>query len=296
MLMASLRRLYHLGGGGVHVFILVSGFGLCLSNLNKPLTYTQFLRRRFSRIYLPFVFIVLLSSLWTLYLYGTFDYNAFFSNVFLYKMFSPKYNETFGIQMWFISTIVQFYICWPLLLQLLKFQKRGVAVALFISMFWWLLTTLLGKNDERVWNGFFLQYLWEFVLGMYLALIYYNNPEKFIFPRLRYLFIYACIGLGLTGLLAWDNSWLRSFNDIPSLIGYLSSAMIIYSISGRYIKIVLCKINNVSYEWYLTHMLIFSIVAYINWTNIPMLLLISFISSLGFAIIYKYILSFRLKF
>ncbi|EDO13678.1 hypothetical protein BACOVA_00571 [Bacteroides ovatus ATCC 8483] len=33
------------GGAGVHIFILCSGFGLCLSYLNKPLTYSQFIKR-----------------------------------------------------------------------------------------------------------------------------------------------------------------------------------------------------------------------------------------------------------
>ena len=32
------------GGAGVHVFILCSGFGLYLSYLNKPLTYSQFFK------------------------------------------------------------------------------------------------------------------------------------------------------------------------------------------------------------------------------------------------------------
>jgi peptidoglycan/LPS O-acetylase OafA/YrhL len=41
------------GGAGVHVFVLCSGFGLCLSQLNKPLSYVQFLKKRFLKIYIP---------------------------------------------------------------------------------------------------------------------------------------------------------------------------------------------------------------------------------------------------
>ena len=43
-----LQKATSLGGAGVHVFILCSGFGLYLSSLYKPLTYGQFLKRRFS--------------------------------------------------------------------------------------------------------------------------------------------------------------------------------------------------------------------------------------------------------
>ena len=51
------------GGAGVHVFILVSGFGLYLSYLNNPLSYKDFLRKRFGRIYWPMAIICLITGL-----------------------------------------------------------------------------------------------------------------------------------------------------------------------------------------------------------------------------------------
>lgn len=50
------------GGAGVHVFILCSGFGLYLSSLYKPLGYGKFLKRRFSKVYIPYVLVVLISA------------------------------------------------------------------------------------------------------------------------------------------------------------------------------------------------------------------------------------------
>lgn len=35
---------------------------------------------------------------------------ALFSHIFLYKMFVSDYEMSFGGQLWFISTIIQFYI------------------------------------------------------------------------------------------------------------------------------------------------------------------------------------------
>lgn len=52
------------GGAGVHVFILCSGFGLYLSSLHKPLKYGKFLKRRFSKVYIPYVLVVLISALY----------------------------------------------------------------------------------------------------------------------------------------------------------------------------------------------------------------------------------------
>lgn len=57
-----IRTASSFGGAGVHVFILCSGFGLYLSHLNKPLSYINFLKRRFIKVYIPYIAIILLSA------------------------------------------------------------------------------------------------------------------------------------------------------------------------------------------------------------------------------------------
>lgn len=59
-----LQNATSLGGAGVHVFILCSGFGLYLSSLYKPLTYGKFLKRRFSKVYIPYLIVVIVSALY----------------------------------------------------------------------------------------------------------------------------------------------------------------------------------------------------------------------------------------
>ena len=59
-LTGSLNKAASLGGAGVHVFILVSGFGLYLSYRKNPLGYGEFLRKRFGKVYWPYVAAVLL--------------------------------------------------------------------------------------------------------------------------------------------------------------------------------------------------------------------------------------------
>ena len=56
-----------LGGAGVHVFILCSGYGLYLSYLRKPLSYFSFLKRRFGKIYMPYAIVVILTVVWALF-------------------------------------------------------------------------------------------------------------------------------------------------------------------------------------------------------------------------------------
>lgn len=54
----------------------------------------------------------------------------------------------------------------------------GGRISLLVSLIWATIITYLGINDERIWNSFFLQYLWEFVLGMWLAKIYFEHQRK----------------------------------------------------------------------------------------------------------------------
>ena len=44
-----------LGGTGVHLFLLISGLGLYLSHKRKALNFPAFLKKRFSKIYLPYL-------------------------------------------------------------------------------------------------------------------------------------------------------------------------------------------------------------------------------------------------
>ena len=61
-------------------------------------------------------------------------------------MFFNDLENSFGGQMWFVSTIIQFYLIWPFLLKL--FDKLiGVIYALLISMLWATIVAMLGKSD-----------------------------------------------------------------------------------------------------------------------------------------------------
>lgn len=116
------------GGAGVHVFILCSGFGLYLSYLNKPLGYKDFLRKRFGRIYWPMAIVCLATAVWML-CQGKEVLMPLLGNLLLFKMFVPGLEISMGGQMWFISTIIQFYLAWPLIVRLINI-KRGTGLPL----------------------------------------------------------------------------------------------------------------------------------------------------------------------
>ena len=113
-----IRTASSFGGAGVHVFILCSGFGLYLSQLYRPLSYSKFLKRRFIKVYIPYILIIILSATLPFYNHSDNKLLELSSHIFLFKMFNESLESSLGNQMWFISTIIQFYLLWPIILRL----------------------------------------------------------------------------------------------------------------------------------------------------------------------------------
>lgn len=283
------------GGAGVHVFILCSGFGLYLSYLNRPLRYKDFLRRRFGRIYWPMAVVCILTSFWLAY-QGKNIMMPLLSNLFLFKMFVPEQECSMGGQMWFVSTIIQFYIFLPLIVKLVKLSK-GFLYAFAISLLWATVVGISGCSEERVWNSFFLQYLWEFCLGMKVAEGYLNNPDCFYIPKFKYLLLACFFGMMLTGFMGYMGFPWKLYNDIPSLIGYTSLALIIYKLGINVLNNFFCFTNSISYEWYLVHILVFQVLKYMLFGCLPVgfeiliCLIASYASAMAYARLFK--LNFR---
>ena len=251
------------GGAGVHVFVLCSGFGLYLSHMRKKMSYGSFMKRRTLRVHLPFVIIVIASCLLP---WAKFDLQAFLSNIFFYKMFSEEWDCAYGGQMWFVSMIVQMYLLFPLLAKLIDSRRSSgggqfalLLCAILISLLWATVVALLGKSDLRIWNSFCLQYLWEFILGMQLALVY-SNRGSLKLPSKKLLLLLAITGIAITGVTGKAGEWLKLYNDIPSLLGYGFLALFIYSIGIKWINLFFQYTCKFSYEWYLVHLLVFGIV------------------------------------
>lgn len=254
---SNIIKLSAIGGTGVHVFFVCSGFGLYLSYLNNKTSYVEFFKKRFMKIYVPYIIIVLISFC-VPWMYSSDDrFQALLSHVFLYKMFIPQYEQSFGTHFWFVSTIIQFYIVFiPLCLLKSKIKKNSVFViiSLLISICWWVICYITGVTEIRVWNSFFLQYIWEFSLGIVLA----DNLNKGqrISINILILSVLALVGIGLQAIMAMKSEALKVFNDVPALIGYTSFALIFSNV--QIIKKSAEWLSKISYEYYLIHILIFA--------------------------------------
>lgn len=274
-----LQKAIVFGGTGVHLFFLLSGFGLALSkNTGSPLA---FYRRRLTKIWLPYVLALTISWL-AAYWFDLFPdrWAAWLAGVALYQMFVEPYILSFGGHFWFISAILQLYLLFPVLLWLKKRLAHNgwfLALAMFLSMAWWLVVFYLDKGQWRTWNSFFLQFLWEFALGMVLAdsvakdrqetnhpafTTYLPFYDRFS-PDFRRLGLLLLVGLGFTGLMgamivAWGEVG-KIFNDIPALIGYSALSICLYGLGLRVwppLKQFFLWVGSFSYSLYLTHVLV----------------------------------------
>jgi peptidoglycan/LPS O-acetylase OafA/YrhL len=256
----SILKVLSLGGGGVHLFIFASGFGLASS---KYLNFRSYINKRFSKVYLPYLIAVTMIFIINMFLHLYPDsYPAYLSHVFLYKMFFDRYVGSFGYQLWFISTIIQFYLAFPFLSILVnKYPwKLVLGISIAISIVYAISISLLGYGESRVVNSFFLQYLWEFVLGMVIAR---QGLMDKVLDRKPYVFLilsiisYAIMG----GLVLTMGAVGKNLNDIFSFLGYLSMSIFVFKIFVHVKPLynAILAIEPISYSLFLTHYLVYHI-------------------------------------
>jgi len=255
------------GGAGVHLFLMLSGFGLTLSE-EPPASSLSFYKRRVLKILVPyFIAITLIFFVNQLMpLYPNRGWYAWLGHLLLFKMFDERIINSFGGHFWFLSPLVQLYLAYPFLAVM---QKRLQPVfffltALAISLIYGGLLVITGKADLKVYNAFFLQYLWEFCTGMLLARWFTDKGWAFWRQPLVILATGAVVGLLLTAVLALRGGPVgKIFNDIPSAMGITCLAALSFKLLNRFawpVKQAVLFIGGISYELYLTHMLVWGVI------------------------------------
>ena len=201
---ATVQQAAALGGTGVHLFFALSGFGL---GLLPAQTAGAFYRRRVLKIWFPYALALSLSLLAAL-LFDLFPdrWAAGAAGLSLCSIFQEKYIQAFGGHFWFVGAIMALYAVFPLLKrvqQRLRNEYLFAAGAFVLSVGWWVVVYVLDKSGQRSWNSFFLQFLWEFALGMALAEVYRRGrwPE---WLKGQYLWLaLLAAALFFFGIMAW---------------------------------------------------------------------------------------------
>lgn len=272
-----LEQAINFGGTGIHLFFFLSGFGL---NLRKVGSYKKFLKRKFIKILLPYYILVTIAYLLNFItpLYQEFGLYAYLGHIFLFKMFDNEIIGSFGYHLWFISTLIQFYLIFPFL-QMLN-NKIGsysfFIVCVLCSNVYWIILHQLEMYHFRSFNSFFLQYLWEFGLGIAAASLYKRKGIEFWKINLLGATIIGVVSLGIMGfIIIHFGEAGKIFNDIPAFFAYTALTIIVYWAMKKAFSpgfYFFLRMSKYSYSLYLIHFIIIQI-CFLMWNNTNMKIL-----------------------
>ena len=177
------------GGTLVHIFFVLSGYGLTLSCLKKnTVCWTSWVRERFRKIIVPFWIAVAVTFIIANFSYvsapvtGQHVYSV--TTLLAYLTFLRNFYEpgwTLNPSFWFMPPIIDLYVLFPLLLLVLK--RIGIT-GLFVF-------SLLAANASIAACVYFgcisdyhqgalpLYFIDEFAVGMMLAYVVYRQPHQF---------------------------------------------------------------------------------------------------------------------
>lgn len=268
-----LNIFFLLGYQGVHIFFILSGFGLAYSRILKPdESWNTFIIKKMFRIY-PTYWILLVVALIIPRLradlfYGYFDWHSLWRSFIILDKAIPF--------SWFMFPLIQFYLCFFLLFKYL--QKLSVSQFIFTSIcvkitYAFLVLTLgFNRFDPILGDLSYPGYLaisrsFEFCLGMAMAKVYTSNPTLLINFLTKPITIALAIILeilGIMGSFEFTNN-IKLFGLVlpfglscyDAFIGF-GIFVIVFNICINLIQIsesitkFLTWISRIAYELYLT--------------------------------------------
>lgn len=268
-----LNVFFLLGYQGVHIFFILSGFGLAYSRILKPEeSWSVFIRKKGFRLY-PTYWILLAVSLMIPRLrsdlfFGYFDWVSFWRSLIILDKAIPF--------SWFLFPLIQFYLGFFLIFKFLQKSsiKRFIWTSFLIKVIYTFCVLIIGFNlfspilGDLGYPGYLaISRLFEFCLGMAMAKVYASNPHLLINYLTQPVTIALAIIfelLGIMGSFTFSNQ-IKIFGIIVPLglsfydafIGF-GIFVIVFNICRNFVKLshLITKfstwISQISYELYLT--------------------------------------------
>lgn len=176
-----------LSGVGVDLFLIISGYGLTMSALGKPLMSPwQFYKRRLSKIFMPLYLTMIIFLLLDFFLlHKTYDFITIIQTALGFVANADIYQD-FNSSLWYLTPILFYYLIFPWI-----FHKRHYYLSIlgaFISSYIFMNYLPLPVTPV-VKHLYSLHYL-AFPFGMLCGVIHEKNLIKIKFPNK--LFFHAC--------------------------------------------------------------------------------------------------------
>jgi peptidoglycan/LPS O-acetylase OafA/YrhL len=167
-----------LGWSGVDLFLLLSGFLIHWSTLNRSSKFSlmDFYQRRFWRIYPTYLFVLVVF----IFILGPFSIRDMLSHLLLIHNYDALAFYSINGSLWSLALEAQMYLLYPVLLKLNGSKGFGRSVILvgFISVVGMLANWLCGPWGP-VYNSSLLRLWIIWVVGAYLAERHYQGRPVF---------------------------------------------------------------------------------------------------------------------
>lgn len=282
----------------VPVFFMLSG--MFLLNPKRQESITFFLRKRFSKVLIPFLIFGLGYTIFNIFVYDT-PYT--FS-----KVVKDFITGNVEFHFWFIYVILSFYLLTPILR---KITADRVTTRYFIIL--WLVAVSLERYlsfFHEIKIGLTIQYITGYI-GFFLIGYYLKDTKLNI--KQKYINLVVFI---ISVLVTAFGHYLLNVDTIEKntyFTGYFSPNIIVMSISiflifinmninfNSNINRLIIKVSELTFEIYLIHIMIRKIIyeGHFGFSlqpidfnplfSIPLISIIIFILSMGVAVVYKFI-------
>jgi|GEM_PF-865075 len=256
-------------GTFVHMFFVLSGYGLTLSCLKKKtVSWTAWTRERFRKIVIPYwaAVIVTFAAANLSYHWAPVSWDASYSWVtllaylsFLRNFYQPGW--TLNPSFWFMPAIIGLYVLFPFLLAVLKRSGMTglIVLSILVSNVSIAVCVYFGYPvfHQSALPFFFVA---EFAIGMVLACFTYNRPLLF---RQLMEFRYFLLGIAIYGVsiaivycqILGNGS--STYNDIFEAVGLylvlLYVCRLMSQTSPPGVLNMLASMSRNSYMMYLIH-------------------------------------------
>lgn len=244
-----------LAGVGVNLFLFLSGFGITLSELSKPVNILEFYKKRLPKLFVPmWITITAFILLDFAFLQKTYPIQTLLQN---YLGFFPRADIFLDLDspLWYFSLIFFYYLTFPLF----YWRKFPLLCAPLLLLAGYFTLHMPLPVNESVLDLYKLHFM-SFPLGVYFALLIKQEnlhpvktiiKEAFVKYNLKYFFAPVFIviffytsfnsGVDLGKLIEQTYSLITMFSVI--FLFFISSYRFsLFGLSGKY-----------SYQIYLIH-------------------------------------------
>ena len=241
----------YLGHFGVQIFILISGYGLTKSMLNKPQSWAAFMGGRLKKIYPLLIVAILGFTIANLIIYKqmpAFDaWREIGRKLLLIHTLVPGSGLSVCGPWWFFGLIVQLYVFFPILLSLTQRYGAKILAGATLLAYIWIFTAIYNYDH---FNGELLAmqnapgHLPEFCFGIWLALAPRKISSWWLVPALTvfvlgnfYQFFYPFTFLSVSVMFVIVYNIVREpimrFAAVRRPIAFLGSiSMFLFAVHG----------------------------------------------------------------